>query len=173
MIDYVNSNICKINCEVMVNAANGIGWFGGKECTKKLMRGISESMQYATNGKIEIAAKEEIKRRRFPQNIIGITPGNYYITDGCGLPCNQVFHAVTMRLPGSHSNKKIVAKCLCNLKKYALHSGFYDIALPYLGCGIGGIDKEYCDQYIKDLFYEDFWKIHIVCNEKKAMKTIK
>ena len=166
MIDYVNSDICKVTCEVMVDAANGIGWFGGKKCAKKLMHGISEAMQYATNGQMETAAKEEIKGRRFPQNIVGIAPGDYYATDGCGLPCNQVFHAVTMRFPGSRCNKKIVEKCLCNLKRYALHNKLYDIALPYLGCGVGGMDKENCDRYIKSLFYEDFWKIHIVCNEK-------
>ncbi len=165
MIDYVSSDICEVNCEIMVDAANGIGWFGGKKCAEKLTRGISEAMQYATGGQMEVAAKEAIKKRRFPQNIIGITPGDYYVTDGCGLPCKQVFHAVTMRFPGSHSNKKTVERCLCNLKRYALHSKLYDIALPYLGCGTGGMDREDCDRYIKDLFTEDFWKIHIVCNE--------
>ena len=53
MVQKISGNIAETSCSVMVNAANGVGYMGGKRCAKMLCRGVSETMQFATHGLIE------------------------------------------------------------------------------------------------------------------------
>ena len=158
----VYGNITDIKCEVMVNASNGIGYMGGQRSANKLCKGVAESMQYATHGIIEKEAKKMVRERGLLREIIGINPGNYFITGSCGLPCHYVFHAVTMRFPGSRSKLNWIRSCLVNLKAFCEKNDLYDIALPYIGCGNGNVEKEHVSDLINTIFNEPWWHITVV-----------
>ena len=175
MIELINDNICNVNCELMVNAANGIGWFGGEKCAKELRPGVSENMQFRTEGLIQKLARHEITKGNPLRGIIGVAPGGAYITGNCygKLPCMKVFHAVTMRYPGCRSSKRIVSGCLALLQHYALVKNVTDIAIPYLGCGTGQLDSKWFEDEVKSYFPEEFWEIKLVRYEKTGEKDDK
>ena len=162
MITEILGNITETTCLVMVNASNGVGYMGGKRCTNMLCRGVAETMQFATHGKIEIASRRSVKERSWLRSIIGIAPGDYFVTESCGLPCTYVFHAVTMRFPGSRSKVSWVKQCLLNLKSFCEEHALYDVALPYIGCGNGAVPKEILAELVNATFIESFWDIKLV-----------
>lgn len=49
----VNNDICKIKCDTVINESNGIGYMGGLlgRCIK--LRGVAESINYRTRGRVE------------------------------------------------------------------------------------------------------------------------
>lgn len=158
----VSANITDVPCAVMVNAANGVGYMGGKRCANMLFRGVAETMQFATHGQIEKAARQSVKDIGLFRSIIGLAPGGYFITESCGLPCTYVFHAVTMRFPGSRSKAVWVKKCLLNLKSFCEEHELFDIALPYIGCGNGAVPKVILSDLINIIFDEPYWNIKLV-----------
>lgn len=162
MYDLVYCDISSIVCEIMVNASNGRGYMGGKSCINRLRRGVAESMQYATHGLIENEAKKVVRSYGKKAFFFGLPAGSFFVTSSCGLPCEKVFHAVTMRNPASRSSIKIVYTCLLSLKEYCLDSGYTDIALPMLGCGNGGIPQEDFLKCVNVVFFESLWRIKIV-----------
>lgn len=161
-VRIVNGDITDMPCQVMVNAANGIGYMGGRRCTNRLCKGVAEHMQYVTQGAIENEARMKVKEKGLLRPIIGLNPGDYYITDSCGLPCKYVFHAVTMRFPGSRSKAIWIKKCLINLKNFCVENELFDIALPYIGCGNGNVNKTIVRDLIAIIFHEPWWHITIV-----------
>lgn len=162
MVQKISGNIAETSCSVMVNAANGVGYMGGKRCAKMLCRGVSETMLFATHGLIEKDARKSVKTHGILRAIIGLDPGNYFVTGPCGLPCTYVFHAITMRFPGSRSKVSWVKHCLLNLKSFCKDHKLYDIALPYIGCGNGAVPKEILEELVITIFSESFWDIKLV-----------
>ncbi len=158
----VSANITDVPCAVMVNAANGVGYMGGKRCANMLFRGVAETMQFKTHGLIEKEARKSVKAHGSLRAIIGLDPGNYFVTGPCGLPCTYVFHAVTMRFPGSRSKAVWVKKCLLNLKSFCEEHELFDIALPYIGCGNGAVPKVILSDLINIIFHEPYWDIKLV-----------
>lgn len=141
MIRIINGDIANAHSDIIVNASNGCGYMGGKRCKSGLHRGIAESLNFHTNGSIE---KESLlAARRFPKIsawLFGTQPGKYFITAPCGLHCKKVFHAVTMRYPGSSANLQHVDELLNHLYRFMRNNGYWSVALPLLGTGTGGLN---------------------------------
>lgn len=143
----LNQEIAFAYTDVIVNAANGCGYMCGSVIKKAKSRddvpkGVSESLNYYTNGKLERIAM--IKARRFDSIsswLFGTKSGEYFVTQNCGLNCKEIFHAVTMRYPGSKSNLKSIKVLIKQIFEYCDENGYKSIAMPYLGCGTGGLDK--------------------------------
>lgn len=138
----IHDDISNAKCDIIVNASNGVGYMGGKMSVKCKMRGVAESLNYFTKGEIE---KESlINARKFPRIsswVIGKQKGEFFVTEGHGLKCDKVFHAVTMRYPACRSDLKTVQQLLFNLAMWCSENHYKTVALPLLGCGNGNLDN--------------------------------
>ncbi len=148
MIYYIqNQDISFATADVIVNASNGIGYMGGKTGARKKMKGVAESIQYATKGLAEKEAKKIVNFFR-PSKV-----GTVFVTSAVGLKANYIFHAVTMRYPGGTTSyeivKKILPQIIINCRKYSCHS----IAIPLLGSGTGKLNKEEVIKLIESFFF--------------------
>lgn len=109
--------------------------------------------------------ESKINARRFkniPSFIFGAKAGTIFVTLPYGLHCKEVIHATTMRHAGHrYLNKKygyrIVNDCLVKIYAYCEHSSFsteqktLSLAIPLLGTGTGGLDKNKVLQMIDDI----------------------
>ena len=142
-VEIADNDISLAEVDVIVNAANGCGYHGGRCCARQWGRGVAESLNYYTGGKIEKEAKR--KARKYPHIsalFFGKKAGEIFETGGHGLRCKTVLHAVTMRYPGSPSNYKTVEILLPKIFEYCKEKGAATVALPLLGAGTGGLDGE-------------------------------
>lgn len=57
----VKGEIAQAKADVIVNAANGCGWMGGKRCANVLRRGVAESLNFHAHGAIEREARKGAK----------------------------------------------------------------------------------------------------------------
>lgn len=143
MLKVIYGEIAEADTDVIVNAANGCGWMGGKRCRNELRRGVAEHLNFYTKGALEEEAVRAARRSpRIPALFRGQEPGGFFTTPPCGLHCKEVIHAVTMRYPGHRSRLENIRSVLSKIFLYCKSAGFRDIAIPYLGCGTGGLDRE-------------------------------
>lgn len=136
-------NIANAACDIIVNAANGTGYMGGKAALKGKAEGVAESLNVATGGSMENAAMRAA--RSFPRLsslLLGTKKGSFFITESCGLKCREIFHAVTIRYPGGKSDIDTVRKLLYLLARYCRMERHKTIALPLLGCGTGQLNEK-------------------------------
>ena len=156
MIKYVyNEDIAYADVDIIINASNGIGWMGGKDGIEKKLKGVAESIHFASKGEVEKLAKKMCRKR----NIFGLKPTSIFTTMAPNLKASSIIHCVTMRYPGSKTNIKTIKTLvdkLCSLLDKILLVKVdempYDIAIPFLGCGTGGIDKE----LVRKIYEEKF-----------------
>ena len=134
----IYGDLCEAKCDAIVNASNGIGFMGGKLGIYKRLAGVAESIHYATQGKVEQAAKQICRSHAF----FGFKPGNVFVTPSFNLPCKYIIHAVTMRFPGTFSNLGTVKKLLPQILQQAQSLDLHSIAIPLLGTGTGSLSKE-------------------------------
>lgn len=129
--------------DVIINAANGCGYMGGKWATKKLRRGVAEHLNFVTKGKMETEALQEARKyKHIPSWIFGKKPGEFFCTSSHGLNCKAIIHGVTMRYPGSRSKLKDVELLIENIFKFCRQKSFNKIAMPLLGTGTGGLNTK-------------------------------
>ena len=64
--------------------------------------------------------------------------GMVAITGAGRLPMKYILHAATMH-PGGYSTPEVVRRCVANAIQAAEERGITTLALPALGCGIGGL----------------------------------
>ncbi len=141
-IVIIEKNITSANADVIVNAANGWGYMGGEKARKGLLKGIAESLNCATNGEMEKYCLEKARKfKHIPSFIFGVKAGKFFTSPNFGLNCKEVIHAVTMNAPASRSNIKTVAILVNSIFKYCIENGYHTIAMPLLGTGTGGLDK--------------------------------
>ena len=57
-----------------------------------------------------------------------------------------------MMLPGCRTSKKTIEKLLPRIMELAEEKGAESVALPYLGCGIGGLKKEKVREIYENYF---------------------
>lgn len=145
-VKYVIGDIVSANTDIVVNAANGIGWFGGLLTSTWKFQGITESINYATKGKVAKAVRRTGKL---------YMPGSVFFTEGYGIGKIGIIHAVTMLIPGWWTREKTVKKLLPLIMEMAEQMGAATLALPFLGCGTGRLKKK----VVKDL-YEDFFDLY-------------
>lgn len=131
----------------IVNAGNGTGFMGGKQSVKTLCNGVAESLNYYSRGKAEKKAKEA-KREIRP--FFALPVGSFFRTDSCGLLCNTIIHAVTMRHAGGSSTYRGVEKCIKNIYQHCEKVQIRKIAFPLLGCGTGGLNEKRVQKMIAD-----------------------
>lgn len=133
----VYGDICQTTCDAIVNASNGIGYMGGKSGIRKREPGVAESIHYVTQGRVEAAARKECRAH----SPFGYAPGQVFVTPACGLSCQYVLHAVTMRLPGMLSSFRTVKKLLPLILEQARMRNLKSIAIPLLGTGTGHLSE--------------------------------
>lgn len=153
--------------DVIVNAANGCGWMGGKRCHTELHKGVAEHLNYYTHGAIEnkalIAAR---KYSKITSWLFGTKAGDFFVTESCGLKCQKIIHAVTMRYPASYSSIKDVSDVIKKIFEYCHNSNYKSIAIPCLGCGTGGLQIDKVMELIRNET-EFYPKINIMIYLKK------
>lgn len=147
-LHIVHDDICNSECEIIVNAANGIGFMGGILGWFFKFSGVSESINYETKGKVE----REATIKCLKHYLIGYMPGSVYVTRGYNLKCKYIFHAVTMWFPGTFSTMKTVEKLLDTIVKEAKQYGFQNIAIPLLGTGVGHLKPDKVISLYKAVF---------------------
>lgn len=154
----VNKDITKIQADIIVNAANGIGYMGGIIGKYLKLKGVAESIHYATGGRIEKKAKKVARKNNF---LIGYKPGEIFITKAGNLKASYIIHAVTMRFPGMHCNISIVKMLVPKIISMARNLKAKSIAIPMIGTGTGGVKKREVLQIYK-YFFEDVNDIKII-----------
>jgi len=130
MLSAEVGNITESNTEAIVNAANGIGVLG---------KGIAGAIRDVAGMEVQ-----EEARQKFKDNGKPFDEGECYITSSGQLKeigIKYIFHAVTMRLPGSPSSLNTIEKVLHNVLKKAREMKLKSITIPGLGTGIGGLNK--------------------------------
>lgn len=130
MIRLLVGDITKLrDVEVIVNAANGIGVTGA---------GVA--------GAIGISGGEAFKKevRNIGKKDGPFDPGSVYESSSGMMKkmgIQSVYHAVTMKYPGTQSSIDNVVKAVRNSCKKAIKDKRKSIAFPGLGTGIGDLSK--------------------------------
>lgn len=145
MVDYVIGDIVEADSDLVVNAANGIGWMGGFLTRHWKFQGVAESINYASCGEVE---KEVHRHGRIH------LPGDVFFTDGCGIGRIGIIHAVTMLIPGWWTTEKTVRALLPAIADLAEELGASSVAMPFLGCGTGRLKKDRVRKIYEEFFAE-------------------
>lgn len=153
-VHYVAGDITTTHADVLVNAANARGYMGGWLGKYVRLRGVAESIHYATAGAVEREAKRVV--RECPPGI-----GDVYTTGAYHLPATWVVHAVTMLRPGSRSTLEIVGRCVQNVLDACRSLDARAVVLPLLGTGTGRVNVRDVEELYKRSF-EDVADLDIV-----------
>lgn len=138
----VEKSITSASADVIVNAANGWGYMGGKKARKGLLKGIAESLNCATNGEMErYCLKKARKFKHIPSFVFGVKAGKIFTSPSFGLNCEEVIHAVTMKAPASRSSIKTVTILVNSIFRHCKENGYHTVAMPLLGTGTGCLDR--------------------------------
>ncbi|MBP1308980.1 O-acetyl-ADP-ribose deacetylase (regulator of RNase III) [Paenibacillus sp. 1182] len=152
-MNIIYGDITKANVDVIVNAANGIGFMGGIVGRFIKLPGVAESIHYATKGDVEKEAKEKSRKHKWiPSFLYGHCSGECYVTNAESLSCKWIIHAVTMPYPGMRTTIRKVRLLIPEIIKTAQLLKARSIAIPLLGTGTGGLNEE----EVLALFKEEF-----------------
>lgn len=151
----VKGDITEISADIVVNASNGIGYMGGIIGRLIKLKGVAESINYATRGIVEREAKKACKRNKhLPRLFCGYKAGEVFVTGAGDLKAKYIIHAVTMPLPGMVTYIEVIKTLLLSiiLKAYELKAK--SIAIPILGAGTGGLEKGEVLKVYEEFFNE-------------------
>lgn len=115
--------------EVIVNAANGVGPMGG---------GVAGAIGEAGGPALRNDVRQICTAKPYE-------PGDCYISIPGELSSRgilNVYHAVTMKYPGSPTSVAIVQQAMRNTLSKAVINGISSIAFPGLGTGVGELSKD-------------------------------
>lgn len=135
--------------EVIVNAANGVGPMG---------RGVAGAIGNAGGATLRNDVRRTCEAAR------GYEPGDCYISKAGDLEANgirNVYHAVTMKYPGSPTSTAIVEQAMRKTLDVAVANGVKSIAFPGLGTGVGALNKQQVASKMASLAQEFGGKIDI------------
>jgi len=153
----IYDDITVVKADVIINAANGIGFMGGLLGRFIPLRGVAESIHYATKGKVEKEARQACRKNKWiPRYFCGHKSGEIYLTGAGSLPAKWIIHAVTMPFPGMKSNLQTIRSLLLKIIEEAKRLGAQSVSLPLLGTGTGGLSKE----SVLDIYRSFFDKLH-------------
>lgn len=153
MLTYKKADITTATEDIVVNAANGIGWMGGFLTRIHQFNGISEAINYKTQGKVEKEIRKHWKLH---------LPGQVFFTQGYGIGTIGIIHAVTMLIPGWWAKERTVRKLLPQIVELAKEKGAKSIAIPYLGCGTGRLKLEKVQKLYDEFFGQSEEELEIV-----------
>lgn len=127
----LTADITKLkDVEVIVNAANGVGPMG---------RGVAGAIGEAGGSDL----RNEV--RKICADKGGYDPGECYVSTSGELSSRgirNVYHAVTMKFPGSPTSVEIVQNAMRTTLQKAVLNGVKSIAFPGLGTGVGQLPKD-------------------------------
>lgn len=169
-MEIIYQNIAKTKADIIVNAANGIGFMGGWIGKYIPFKGVAESLHYQSKGSIEKEAKRKAKKTPWvPRIFWGRSPGECYVTGAGNLSATWIIHAVTMRYPGMPTSTTTVKKLLPVILQTARSLGAKSVAIPLLGTGTGGLNPEKVLAIYQDFFktVSDIDVLIILFDEKK------
>lgn len=149
-------DIALSNAQIVVNAANGFGFMGGKRCIKELHSGVAESIQYVSKGTVERLSKSLCRHH----SLLGFPPGSVFLTEAPNMNTLFIIHAVTMRTPGSKTKFETIEKLVPEIIKYAENLHLETAAIPLLGTGTGGLPEMEVFDYLKSHLADssvEFW----------------
>lgn len=126
-----NQNIAFSNAQSVVNAANGIGYMGGKRCISDLHKGVSENIQYISKGEVEKLSREQCKK----EGLLDFSSSNVFVTAAPNMHTDCIIHAVTIRMPGSKSKLKNIISLVPRIISIAEELNLTTVAVPLLGTG--------------------------------------
>jgi O-acetyl-ADP-ribose deacetylase (regulator of RNase III) len=134
MFQKINGDITKIDADVIINAAN----------TELKHNGGVALALVLTGGKI--IEKES--------NLIGFVPiGDFAITSCGNLKCKKIIHIPTIDY---RKDKRVISyeelkNVLTKVFEYIDSEGFKSVAMPLLGAGTAGLEKNKVEELIKDV----------------------
>lgn len=119
-IDVVQGSILEVEAEVIVNAANSLGFMGG---------GVAGVIKRAAGVEVE-----EEARKAAPTPV-----GKAILTSGGKTKFKGIIHAPTMPQPAMRIPADNVALATRAALTLADEQGFASVALPGMGTGVGGV----------------------------------
>ncbi len=119
-IDVVQGSILEVEAEVIVNAANSLGFMGG---------GVAGVIKRAAGVEVE-----EEARKAAPTPV-----GKAILTSGGKTKFKGIIHAPTMPQPAMCIPADNVALATRAALTLADEQGFASVALPGMGTGVGGV----------------------------------
>ena len=161
----LHTDITKLNdVEVIVNAANGVGPMG---------RGVAGAIGEAGG----LTLRNDV-RRTCEKKPGGYNPGECYISKAGDLEeqgIRHVYHAVTMKYPGSPTSNAIIKDAMRATLELAIRNGIKSIAFPGLGTGVGELSKEKVAVDMVDLAasFDDSIYITIADVDKEFITCVK
>jgi O-acetyl-ADP-ribose deacetylase (regulator of RNase III) len=134
MLQKINGDITKIEADVIINPSNTeLKHSGGVALALVLVGG-------------KIIQKES--------NLVGFVPiGDFAITSGGNLKCKKIIHIPTIdykngrRVISYEELKNVLTKVF----EYIESEGFKSVALPLLGAGVAGLEKDRVETIINDV----------------------
>jgi O-acetyl-ADP-ribose deacetylase (regulator of RNase III) len=142
-MEIIYGDITKANADVIVNAANGLGFMGGIFGRLSKLPGVAESIHYRTRGIVEKEAKKKSRKIKWiPSLFRGHKSGELYVTSAGNLSAFWIIHAVTMPYPGMRTSLQTVRSLLPMIVQEAKLLNASSVAIPLLGTGTGGLNVE-------------------------------
>ena len=123
IITIHKASILNENCDAILCPANSSGFMGG---------GVAAVIKQVGGQEIEDEAISEA-----PINV-----GKAVATCAGVLRCKHIIHAPTMEMPGERSDETKVKHALEAALELAEELNLHVLAIPGMGTGIGGLDKE-------------------------------
>jgi O-acetyl-ADP-ribose deacetylase len=161
MIKAFVGDIVDVHTDVIINAANGIGFMGG---------GVAGSILRA--GGIEI----QNEARRICKNKLK-EAGECYVTGPGDLSINNVkyiYHAVTMKYPGGYTSLNIISKAIKSVFEQLLLDDIESVAMTALGTGVGSLEylsvANIMVKHAKE--YDNILEIHFVDKNEKFINEV-
>lgn len=137
MIKYTNGSIFELQVDAIVNPVNTVGVMGA---------GLAKAFRILLNGNY-MAYRAHCDKGL-------LRPGRLYITHDQSV-YKMVINAATKDHYRDPSKLKWVDECLIRIRNVLLKGGITSIALPALGCGLGGLNfddvKPLIEQRLGDL----------------------
>lgn len=156
--------------DAIVNAANAFGIMGAG-VAGAIAKSAGTSKEYNGTNIYEIVAK--VVKEQGPFN-----PGDVYRSDAGLLKrrnIKYIYHAVTMKYPGSFCSIGLIPKLLVKVYDTAIIDNIKSIAVCGLGCGIGGLSPEDVGRVMAEVSenYVSKIKIHVVDMDDRFITSFK
>lgn len=154
-VTYMSGNLADASGDVIVNDSNGEGRISGIDGDIGTTIYLSKCLNNATKGELEKASLLAAKSNPdIERSTDGFREGEFFTTNGCGLNCKKVFHAVTKRYSSDKNSTLYVHNLLHDIAVWCLEWGFRSVSLPLIGCDDGNINRIFIKEQIEAIANE-------------------
>lgn len=144
MITILNKNLFEVNADVHVNTVNCYGVMG---------KGIA--LQFKEK------YPEMFEQYKMYCSIDRLDPGELHLYETKTDNPKYVFNAATKDHWKDNSSYAWIHNCLVNIRHWCKEFDCKSVAMPYLGCGNGGLDKEIVEKMIRSAFEKEEIEVYI------------